>query len=390
MTSYPIKFQKKNITQALSKEVGEVLLNPSIAHWKNDLFLCSYRIYIRYQGLDTKQYEEDPITNPNHPWLGGEGATTGWQSPTGYDETRIVLLQLQGNRVRVVHTYGTIPGVDIRLFQYDRNMFVATGNVWVKSQETKLKNTDCEKGCMLMLVRTIQIEGGDRLNISRGTALCPKKAERIEKNWTIWKSPEGALMASYGITPRHEVFRLRLEEDQVTCPRISPIVGKNNFFKRLSDYYKNACPGYFPWCGSTSTPALRRRNGNYLAVGHFKYIYQGAENDIKKNTPLHKFNQKLFEKGKKFHPKFVYLMFLYEFSYEEPYSILRVSNMFMPESRFSLVFASGLAFSPRHNKYIISYGDHDSECWLLFMSNDEIDQALMETLNPAKIQFLLI
>jgi hypothetical protein len=386
-----ISFSKKDITRVLAKTNNEILLNPSIAHWKDDLFLCSYRVYIRYPGLNTSEYVNDPISNPNHPWLGGDKSTTWWQSKQGYDQTRLSLLRIRGKSVDKIETYGEISGVDARLIKIDPDRFVILLNVWIRDKNIRLKRTDCKKGCMLIIARVITMTDTNELALSKGLVLCPKRAERIEKNWTCWMSPEGELMVSYGITLNHEVFRLQVINDKVSCVNISSIRGRNKFFKNLSKYYRHACFDHFPWCTSTSTPAVRMSNGNYLGVGHFKYDYKHALMRTNKNTYLYRFTEMLRKKKKKFHPRFVYLMFLYEFSATAPYSILRTSDMFIPKSsNFALAFPAGLTHNPDDNNYIISYGDHDTECWLLFMTERQIDKALREITNPADLKFLLV
>jgi hypothetical protein len=380
-----IKFVKRNITSVLSQKKGEILFNPAIAHWKGDLFLCAYRVFIRYKDTSTRRKKTiiDPLHNPQHPWMGGPGSEFYWQSKSGYDETRIVLLQIKGGRPKLVRAYGTISGVDIRLFKIRDNIFAVTGNMWVQSEGVRVKGGECNSGCMLMTVRTLTITSKNKLQISHGLVLCPQISGRVEKNWSLWKDPSGELLMSYGVSPRHEVFHLHVEGDIIECPKITKTVGKNDFFKRFSLFYNHIIHA------SLSTPAFRMSSGNYIAFGHVKYRYKDISK-IREDTNLYAFNELLKKKSKFFHPIYVYLMYIYEFSPEPPYTILRISNMFMPESKFSLVFATDLTFSPVDNKYILSYGDHDSECWLLAMSEKEIDQALQVQDDPADVEFLLI
>jgi len=380
-----IKFVKKNITNVLARKKGEIIFNPAIEHWKDDLFLCAYRVFIRYKDMITrgKKVITDPLHNPQHPWLGGPGSEFYWQSKAGYDQTRIVLLQIKGGSVKLIREYGTIYGVDIRLFKLQDSTFAVTGNMWVQGNDYKVKGGECNSGCMLMTVRTLTITSKNKIEISQGIVLCPQISGRIEKNWSLWKDSTGDLLMSYGVSPRHEVFHLRVKGDIVECPKITRILGENDFFGRVRLYYNNIVHI------SLSTPAIRMDSGNYVAFGHLKYKYKDIEK-IGKESNLYKFNEILLQKSKFFHPIFVYLMYIYEFSPESPYDILRSSDMFMQESKFSLVFATDLTYSPPDNKYIVSYGDHDTECWLLAMSEKEIDQALQVRDDPADVKFLLL
>jgi hypothetical protein len=385
-----IKFYKIDITSTLDIEDSrDILLNPALCHWKKNLFLCAYRVFVRYKDINTSQYKNDPLFNPNHPWLGGEGSTTWWKST--HDQTRIVLLRINGKKVSIVNKYGDFPGVDFRMIKLEDNKFSLTGNLYVHDANIKRKDDqDCSNGCVLIISRVLTIDEKKGITISRGTILCPRYSEKIEKNWTMWKDPKGNMLVSYAVAPNHEVFHLTLKNNKLECPNIEKYKGENPIFPKLRDYYSGVWPQY-PNTGSisASTPALPLSTGNYIALGHFKYQHHNIEN-INHDSNLYKFNILLKEKSKNFHPSYVYLMFFYEFNPKPPYNIIRISNMFIPDSKFSLVFATNLTYFPDQKKYIVSYGDHDSECWLLFMTEEEIMATLQDFTDPEDVQFLLI
>lgn len=372
-----IKFDIQNITDILPQIDNDVLLNPSVCHWKHNLFICTYRVFTRNNSSPyTSIYN-----NPNHPWLGGEGSHSYWNSEGGYDHTRICLLEITDDSVSFVKYYGYIQGQDIRVYKVDDNRFAITGNTVINNDSNvNLSSTNCEKGCYLIFVRILTMLSKKKINISQGIILCPEVSNKIEKNWSIWKNPQGQFLVSYGVSPSHEVFTLQLQNNLLQCTAISKIHGNNRFFEKLIKFYNNII------FISLSTPALRRKNGNYIAFGHVKYKYKNIDK-INPSTNLFKFNKKI--KNKNLHPTFVYLMFLYEFSSQYPYSITRISNMFIPESEFSLVFATNLTRNTK-GTYILSYGEHDSECWLLYMTEKEVEDALITITDPQDLQFLLI
>lgn len=383
-----IQFTTVDFTKKLRKHNGEVLFNPAVVHWKDDLFLCSYRVFMRYAKLDTRRFAKNPFFNPNHPWLGGEKSLTFWNAPKqfdGYDVTRIVLIRINGSKIKTLKKYGDYPGVDTRLFKIFENTFVLTGNSnhWVMDENMKIKEQDCRGGCMLMYASVLTMHDDHKLDIGEPFVMCPQFSNWMEKNWSMWKSPQGELLVSTWIAPYHEMFHLRIEGDRITCPNIQHIRSSKNILGKLTSYYNKIVHV------SLSTPALRKPDGKYLAFGHIKYRYQEV-GQLSPDSPLRRFTDLLIARKKVFHPVYVYMMYLYEFSPEPPYNITRISDMFMPESAFSLVFANNLTYSPEENKYIVSYGDHDNQCWLLYMSPDQVETALKDITNPRDVKFLLL
>ena len=73
---------------------GVHCFNPSIAHWKGNLFLCCYRAFVRYPNQQKSTKLLDPEVNPNHPWLGGDQSVTWWNTVLGGDGTGFCILQI--------------------------------------------------------------------------------------------------------------------------------------------------------------------------------------------------------------------------------------------------------------------------------------------------------
>jgi len=314
--------------------------------------------------------------------------------------------------IDVEQDYGWIYGVDARLLKLDENTFVMSNNRWIDAETGSKEKIDlrsgktCDNGCMLIETRLITVsKGGRSISASKGKILCPEISHTTEKNWAFWKTIEDRLVFSYGLSPHHEVFSLKRVGNSIQCDGIRKIYSKNDFFKRFEKYYKGIV--YV----SVSTPALLQENGKYLALGHIKYKYRKIEDSkdfteeeygsgvrssperkiVKfKNTRLARFHKKLLNNDKKFHPSFVYLMFLYEFEPVPPYEVTRISSMFIPESPYALSFPSNLTYSPELDSYIISYGDYDSRCKMLIMSPKQVKNALKPISSPRNVKFEMI
>ena len=141
--------------------------NPSISHWKDTLYLCSYRMFVRYEGLNQRQiqnydYSQDRFMDPNHPWLGGEGCSTYWKTNYGYgyDKTGICLLTIDETGIKLIKKLREINGIDARLLKITNNLFVISYNIFIdKNKSVKIKDGgDCEIGCALIGIRFIELE----------------------------------------------------------------------------------------------------------------------------------------------------------------------------------------------------------------------------------------
>ena len=414
----PIHFVAKNVTGSLPRNGGEILFNPAVVHWKNDLYLCSYRVFVRYADLDTRRYDKTPYFNPNHPWLGNKPSQTFWASPKeggGYDVTRLVLARIMDREEpEILTVFSDQPRVDARLFKLREDRFAMTGNSshWIYDQNLGLKNGNCRSrnGCMLMFSRVLTlrdnrlrddaeiVDGSVDLFIGDSLVMCPQFSGRMEKNWSMWRAngdagygePNGELLVSTWISPRHEVFHLDVSGDKIECPTIEHVTRGENILGRIAKYYNKVLHV------SLSTPALAARlddgtvdDSRRIAFGHVKYVYKHIK-DVPRGSPLTSFHKLLVEKKKHFHPTYVYLMYIYEFEATPPYRVTRVSDFFLPETSWSLVFANSLTWSPEQRSYVMAYGDHDNQCWLLYMTPTEVENALRTIRDPRSAHFLLL
>ncbi len=118
---------------------------------------------------------------------------------------------------------------------------------------------------------------------------------------------------------------------------------------------------------SLSTPSLSIGNKR-IACGHVKIAYKTAHNfDFLQRCDLQKV---------KLHGKFIYFAFLYETLGSQ---VLRVSPPFLPSLNnnhlpYLLVMPIGL--TRMESDFVLSYGEGDARCKLLFLSLKEVNQLL--------------
>lgn len=125
---------------------------------------------------------------------------------------------------------------------------------------------------------------------------------------------------------------------------------------------------------SLGTPGIKYNN-NYLAVGHIKFDHRIDYG----NTLLSKFISQFDFSKIIMHGRFIYMMFFFEYS--DNNKILRLSNFFIPTNDINtldylLVFPSGL--TKYNDNYIISYGEGDIRCKMLYLTGSQIDNLLKD------------
>jgi len=134
-------------------------------------------------------------------------------------------------------------------------------------------------------------------------------------------------------------------------------------FERLTKLYKSKI--FF----SVSTPAIPYGD-KYLAVGHAKINYHHSyefDSDLNDFIKLCK---------PQYHDKYIYMMFLYEFS--KDCNIERLSFSFIPidpnKNESYLSFASGI-FEYKNNIYV-TFGEDDVKTKIISFEHDEIETLL--------------
>jgi len=400
-----------NFSKILPENPNVYTFNPSISYWKDNLYLCVYRRFVRYPKLyqnNFKEYTEKSILDPNHPWLGGpmndlpEGSQSFFWSTIGfgYDNTGICLLEIDkyDNVEKIIdYNYGNnvvniegnfieknemIKGQDARLLYIGNNEFIVSYNTNVS--DIKIKDDNCQEGCYLIATRLIKIKDDRTLILGDEIILCPEISNRTEKNWSFWNISDN-LFFSYGLYPSHDVFSIKNNNFKLECNSIMSMTNKNSFFEKFIKRYEPL--GIFI---SVTTPAIKFYKNSYIGVGHIKYKYNDVEN-IKniKGSPLEKFTNNMKQQNKQFHPIYVYLMFFYIFDIKT-LSLQKISYMFLPYSSAVLCFPSGITQKP-NKQFLITYGDADSSSNFFTISSKNILSMCGNNIkNPKTIDFKMI
>jgi hypothetical protein len=282
-------------------------------------------------------------------------------------------LKIKRDSITVKRRYTLqLPSLDVRLFRVSGTGVIFIGNEFDTTTRFR-EGLDCTKQtCSLQKIGVIHI--GEELRVLKELFLCTEISKYTEKNWSLWAENDN-LLFSYNVVPSHQVFTINSDFE---CTSVKSINGRSEMLDALVAYYKGIL--YV----SLSTPAFPFTSTTNFGVGHVKYEYEKIKS-VDANSPLALFNETVKEKYN--HPKFVYLMYIYEFSNKSPYDITRVSNFFMPNNAYSLVFATNLTYDEPNERYILSYGDHDSECWILYLTREEIESVLTVKKNPTDFKF---
>lgn len=366
--------------------------NPSIAWLKDNFYLVSYRQFVRYPELGSVE-EYSPTLDPQHPWLGGDRSTTWWNRLNGEDNTGFFIGQLieddtgddfnfsfvkrlklpivckgdDGTKCDLYH----LEGVDTRIARLGVNKYLISYNVWAD-------------GRFKILARTGYIRDS-KLYLGKENDVCPQISQPTEKNWSFW-TYKGDVYFSYGLSPRHTVYKVNIDDDSVRCVP-SVVKESGNYYEALERYYNRVLGDDKYVFVSVTTPAIQNPEGNYVGVGHIKY-----KTTVLRDTPgaregnIYRFYNQT--QGLDRHPVYDYLMFFYEFDPENG-RLVSVSDAFIPsETTYSLSFPSGITMY--NGKYVIvTYGDHDSQCKMIIFPSETV-RKLLARKNPNELGFYMM
>ncbi len=246
---------------------GVHCFNPSIAHWRGNLFLCCYRAFVRYPNQQKTKQILDPELDPNHPWLGGDQSVTWWNTVLGGDGTGFCILQIDpppsfsvknvkrlndgesifdlsfsnnsssnnsssnSSSSNSFSNYSSLNysktnwtklnGVDARLLHLKDDFFLLSYNTNVYSNQVHIKQgINCVSGCFMIATRLIRLNTKTgELGIFRENIICPSISNPVEKNWSFFFSNDNKLFFSYGLAPSHQVYpaRVNFENGKINC-----------------------------------------------------------------------------------------------------------------------------------------------------------------------------
>tara|TARA_R110001599_G_scaffold104516_1_gene265144 strand:- start:2185 stop:3549 length:1365 start_codon:yes stop_codon:yes gene_type:complete len=413
----------EDFTDKLNENTLSFNFNPSIAHWKEDLYLVCYRTYLKNFANTTRGFAKANDDLPNHPWH-----NPPWNSEKGYDRTGFVLIRITNRKISLYKELNkgysiyyhieenihksedkNITGVDARLIKLQNNSFLISYNKLISSWvEIKEGNCSSGSGCNLIATRIINLTDDGNLYFQKEMILCNQISNSTEKNWSFFKHKE-QLFFSYGLSPKHITYSLYLKDNTVICGSLA----SEDKYEYYGNYEKNVNPEIKNQSNSdsdsdekqkivkkilhisVSTPAIpiQNKKDRYIAVGHVKFRNTEKKAGKIRSKPFEKFyaiisekrgdeeedeedeegDEKLYRQA----PNYDYLMFLYEFDPTNGH-ITGISDMFIPEdSKYLLAFPTGLTYID--DQLWIFYGDHDSNCKVIKIKSEYVSKLLKET-----------
>lgn len=361
------------------KDGKTFVFNPSVAHWKDDLYLCVYRVFSRgFKPYRETQKPKDRRFDKNHPWFVNApwdyeyGNQSGGRDDLGcailkIRDGDISLVQNLSNRIfEGANKFFTFPSVtDPRLLHYRDDLFIISYNVTY---------TDGKVPIRAGFLELTTFEGAPSVVIHEAQDFCKAISQKIEKNWSFWKQNDGSLFFSYNISPVHEIVATKLDMKRKRIECLSnKILDTNDYFGLLEKCYNSGFEHKSLFI-SVTTPAVQRKDKShrYLGVGHLKFRWS-RHADLRPGSPLDIFYKENFEIYKNHHPYYDYFMFIYEFD-STTFELTNISDFFIPkpdqETGVLLAFPSGIEYDQNSN-LMIFYGDGDSFCKMLLIKDPE-------------------
>ena len=372
-----------NFSNILTNGRNIITFNPCITHYKDNLYLCSYRVFSRHP-----EYFDGLTEHSNHPWYidpNPEVDTFFNPGPGGRNDTEFVLLQItEDGTIKIILEYRDNRQIAESLydgfFNHLKNKsdarisciktdkisssYIVSYNELKVDETYKIKNKNCKDGCVVISANILHIRHKDnKLFVGQNNLLCPEYSEEIEKNWSFFTHND-KIMFSYGISGDTSIYNINHNKSNDTISCNDKIGEHNDIFTQFNNYYNNNIKI------SCSTPAIKYTDNIYLSVGHIKYNVSNMD-IYPDDSPLAIYTKEELNNGKIIHPHgIVYMMFLYTFSIEN-YNIIQISGMFTPVSESFVCYPVGIT-RMNDNKFIISYGVHDESCYCMCINPDEM------------------
>jgi hypothetical protein len=390
-----------NFSSILPIENNVYSFNPSIAHWKDNLYLCSYREFVRYRHLFQRSkpnqlpdynYTINRLTDPNHPWLGGTKEICIRKIIHGFDDTKMCIIKIDIETSEILLELidsimydqngvilENIDGVDARLLRIGTDKFLLSYN-------TSIQKDGATVPCVLISTRIIDVIHSDhiRIHIYPETILCQGVSHCDQKNWSFSLRNSGDIAFSSGLYPRHVMYFapfVPFLPNQLRCDSRKTVGESDNIFSKLVNYYEQKnTTGETNFFVSASTPTVKINSNNpdfFVGVGHIKFDYSKPINFYPKDSELVKFCIKMSTDKNLVHTKYIYLMFFYQINMTDG-NITRCSNMFIPPSGGTYCFPSGLTVN--NTDIILSYGENDEKCMIITFTTKEVENLLNDNI----------
>ena len=344
------------------------IFNPCLEQYKDNIFICAFRVFTRC------------ITqNPNDPWILGnsksqndEIVSSFWNSnnvsirSNGSDLTILCLLQIDAipngyniEQVRGSNIFISKEGVvDTRLFK-NGDSFIASYNIGVWGDGNFRQNIEISK---VIITENNSIE----LHTSMKPCFDINEQRTTEKNWSFFKH-----LGSIYIAQHIDPFTIYKLENNNTCV----VYYKYDIFKPYKQVFLTYLDIFNTLHISLTTP-IKKFEDKYYGIGHLKFqlnkskllnaINSDIYNiDINKKKILDFCTVKSSNKHRRKHPTYIYLMFLFGFSFTNgQIDKVEMSNPFyFNNNKTNISFPMGLNFNAV--QMLMSYGEGDDACKLV-------------------------
>lgn len=272
-----------------------------------------------------------------------------------YDSTGLVIFKIKNpsNYEILFNTptlFKNIWNHDTRIYNLDNKFYFVYNSFLMEGDKIRC--------AMLMSQFNIDLSSGDITIFDEKFINNKVKNNLVEKNWTLLNDK----YIQYSIDGEHKIINNHTNKFEITQV---PLI------KYLKKLYKNKI--YF----SLSTP-IQKINGKNIGIGHCKINFR----HLYPNTNFQKFNDKYIKLNKniKLHGHLIYFFYFYVF--DDKHNVISISNAFIPSyfnnhDPYYLVFPIGFT-KYKHDIFIISYGEGDARCKLMYIHKNKILATLQD------------
>lgn len=314
---------------------------------------------------------------------------------------------------------------DFRLFIDSNNKVKLIGNLRFDNEIIKhinFKNNRIQRGIVTLEINYLDkimddVFLNEELKIHNLVILFPEfHLNIVEKNWVYFKNINNKDFITFFSFPNSSpIYNILLEDKNeiLINDKIKINVSEQNqklnidFFSILNKYYYN-CLRF-----SAGSCLIDYNENETIGVGHLVINFKKMKklysyNDIDIGYLMKKFNisrqgaitinlnilniisrpeRNAFIYDHRNKNK-IYMMFFYTINKFYPYNILKISNAFTPQINqynTSITFPCGIC--DHNDEYIISYGESDNICCLLFFDKNDIKLNNINEFNPSMFLF---
>jgi hypothetical protein len=369
------------------------LFNASIVHYKDDLFLISFRIFenkylreLRDKNFTKSDFNSDDFKPYNmfHPWTSKWADVTGGGGSPGTTISRFVLARIIKSDLTVIKVYSNGLDVeDIRLYKDTNGQIYLYGLKYI----VEVPNTDKVGRQVRFNINNIESEK-NVLGFSDYIVVC-KQESKVEKNWMF---DNNNLIYNIKFGSFFPVNVYNYNNNLKKCDIVDKI-NNTSFFDDYNKLYKEGITNEKILNSSLirfsgGSPLLLLPNGNKLFIGHIVVDYKNLNYNIN-NSAINE-NLQLFKSHPEIHDtkaekSGLYARHHYEFIYYLIFIELNSNNDIIKLSKpFSMFtrdntgvnFPCGLTIN--NNELYFTFGESDYLTLISHISVSDLEKRLID------------